>query len=152
MGEGVQISNIAPWLVITYVLSVSALALWRGGPSERLIAVLQVLMVVNGYGHFYPPATPAFFDVVEFVACLACTLRSRSYWTLWASAGFLLSVMTSFLYYSLTGIGHWAYISAELVWLFISTTALLCGAFVGRTPRFPGIRTHPVTAPEASHG
>lgn len=127
MGEGLQISNIPSWVTIGYLVAVGVLALWKGGPHERLIAATQSLLLLNGFGPWEPGLPWLPLDFAQFLACLACALRSRSYWTIWASAATLLSVIVDVVYLTTPEIGLWAYLSAGLVWAYTLNTALLLG-------------------------
>jgi len=122
-----QISNIPQWVTIAYVTGVFVFALWKGGPRERLIAVIVEAFMINGLLDFYPRISGIGVDLVQLGACLACALRSRSYWTIWASAAWVLSVITDIVYLTTPEISRWTYLSASLVWNYALVAALLIG-------------------------
>jgi hypothetical protein len=169
-----HIATIPPMLNFVAVSTVCALAVWRGGPRERLIATLHQTLLLNGATYIDPttghpilmPASSAQFalttghahvlesighphflpttasDAVEFLACLACIVSGGGYWTIWAAAALLLSLATDALMLAQPDIGAWAYVSAEWVWFYIATIALLWGALTrgrrGPAPAPPG--------------
>jgi hypothetical protein len=140
-----HLAEIPAPVTVGYVGGVAAFALWRGGPRERLIGTLQLLMLVNwGVLNIFHWDVPAIFiNFVELVACLACTVRSRSYWTIWASAAFLVMLATRVVHEWTPRIGYWAFLSADLVWLYVATASLAWGALVWRRTERGRSRSRP---------
>jgi len=122
-----QISNIPSWVTISWVTGVCLFALWKGGPHERAVAAILQAVLINGFGSICRPIQGLPADLVLLAVCLACALRSRSYWTIWASAAYLLSVITDIVYLTNPQISRWTYLSAGLVWGYTLTAALLLG-------------------------
>jgi hypothetical protein len=122
-----QISNIPSWVTMTCVAIVCLFALWKGGPHERLISAVHAGLVINGYVDLVVAVEGVWADVITLVVCFACALRSRSYWTIWASAAALLAVVTDIVYLANPAVSLWAMLSAGLLWIYVLTTAIVCG-------------------------
>jgi hypothetical protein len=126
------ISNIPPEFNLGCATAVAALALWRGGSPERLMAGYLEGMFLNGYWRVIPGLLHfpgSFVGVAVGVVCLAA---SRSYWTVWACAGLLLSFVTDVIYAADAHVGRWAYLSTELVFWYVSLAAVAYGTLVRR--------------------
>lgn len=141
-----QLATIPYEVNVAAIGGMSAIAIWRGGRDERLMAVIQFVCEINSLTHLrgatllfgkasgvYPlhdqivPTIP--FDVLEFVVCFALALYSRRYWTLWASSILLLALLTDAMIVGLPKlVDFWAYGSASLVWNYTTSMLVLWGA------------------------
>jgi hypothetical protein len=151
LGAALHLATIPIWFNVAFVGGTALITLWRGGPDVRVMGALQLFLILNSYTHLdgaisfgasprgvYPshdhPVPIDLVDVVEFAVCLALALRSRSYWTIWASSILLLTMLTDVLQLTLPTIGNWAYASVGLVWTYALSTILLWGALARRPP------------------
>ena len=141
-GDAVHIPNIPHYVSLAASAVVFAAAVWRGGPHERLMASLQLWSCICARWWVWMPLSVGLpYDLVALTVCLACTLRSRSYWTVWASASLLLAVTSGFITLLNPHLTRWAYLSAARVFDYALDTAILCGALsrrrTARGPRGP---------------
>lgn len=130
--------EIPAWALALYGVSVCLFALLRGGWRERLVGFVLLLQFVTQSPAIFPlkvpPWCPPALDVLILAACVACALRSRRYWTIFASSFALLSVITNFLELA-PEIGGWAHASADRVWTILLVASLLAGAWTARRSR-----------------
>lgn len=127
-----HIGEIPTWLSLGATAGVTVFALSRPDRELRIVAGLHLLMLINGFGNLVVAMRGLPIDLIQFTVCMAIALRSRRYWTLWASAGYLLSVVTAILYLTQLDMSPWAYASAELIWCYVATGAMLWGALTVR--------------------
>jgi hypothetical protein len=130
-----HLANI-PWEVgAVGALAMGAAAAWRGGPTERRFAAVQLTFVLDPDFAFWraPLAwhgAPA--DVIVLAAGLTCVIRGRSYWTIWACAVAVLNIVSDIIYAVVPGVSLWAYLSAELVYSYAMTLIVLWGSITHR--------------------
>jgi hypothetical protein len=131
-----HIGNIPREVDVGYPFAVAAVAFWRGGRCERAMAAWQAVLTFTGafdlwramHGlHGFPG------DLICLAACLTCVLHGRGYWAIWACATTVLSIVTDLIYFTVPGIGLWAFMSAEWVYSYALTTAILWGAITYRS-------------------
>jgi hypothetical protein len=128
----VRLPVIPTWLVCVLFAVLAAIALWRGGTRERIIAVAQAIEMLTGVylfpaGRFLLPVLhPALFDGFILAVCLACLVRADRYWTVWACSFALLGEISDVSIFA-TGVSRWAWLSASLVWSFAVAAAVLWG-------------------------
>ena len=143
-----HIPNVPHWMITAFTVVVFLCALWRGGPHERLMAGFQQWSNLNAVFHLAPAlfsyGLP--FGVVQFAACLACTLRSRSYWTIWGSAILLVGFTTDILVLVNPTITKWAYISLQRTCFLAFNAAVFCGTL---TRSEHGLQAAPIRASTA---
>jgi hypothetical protein len=147
-----HIFEIPPQVTVGYVGGVAAFALRRGGPRERLVGAFLITLLANwGAWVFLKQLVPGpIVHFVGLVVCLACARKGRSYWTIWASAGFLLMVATDVVSFTTPSLDEWTRQSANLIWLFAATSALLWGACRRIAPSPAAPRAVPALGPTAS--
>ena len=128
---------VPTWLTCILFVVFAAIALWKGGTRERVIAVSQALEMLRGVylvsaGKILLAMwQPAFFDSFILVICLVCVVRADRYWTVWACSFALLGVVSDLSIFA-TGITRWAWLSASLVWSYAVAAAMLWGVFTRR--------------------
>jgi hypothetical protein len=148
---------IPGWFTSSLFAALAALAIWRGGWRESVVAVaLTVEMVVStalcrtATCRLGPHALwaaevlwrPAFDDGLILLVCLACMVRSDRYWSIWACSFALLGEISDLTIFA-PGVTHWAWSSASLVWSYAVAAAVLWGVLthrsVGRVWRRPQV-------------
>lgn len=129
-----QIAEIPTWLSVSATAVPTLFALARRDQALRIVAGLHLAMLLNASIGLAPAARGLPMDLVQFGVCLVIALRSPHYWPLWASAAYLLSVVTGVLRLTQPGMSAWAYASTELIWCYVATAAILCGALTSRAP------------------
>jgi hypothetical protein len=133
----VRLFVVPTWLTCTLFVAFAAIALWRGGTRERVIAVSQAVEMLTGIyllpvgKAVLPMWHPAFYDSFILVVCLACVVRADRYWTIWACSFALLGEISDLSIFA-TGITRWAWLSASLVWSYAVAAAVLWGVFTRR--------------------
>jgi hypothetical protein len=125
------IEPIPRWVVLGSATAVAIAANLYGRLPARIVASVVVFYVVVDFAHLHPALLDMPAVLVGFLTCLAVALRSRAYWTIWAAASQLLSLVTEMLR-PLSAISEWAYFSAQITWLFVLLAALLFGTFADR--------------------
>jgi hypothetical protein len=145
----VQISNVPDWLFYAVVFGVTGLAWWKGGWAERLISSLQPFLLLVLYlnrvmdGPVRPDSPPSILlwdfasDGLIFAICLFCALRSDRYWTIAAAALGLLILLDDMAFLVLA-ISQWAYMSANLLWVFGLNFVLVWGVWTSVRDRAAG--------------
>lgn len=121
------IARFPPELMIAACAVTVAAAAWRGGPDERIGAAVVAFQAVNEYVPWLwwsigPPA-----DMIALAVCLPLALRSRRYWTLWALATVVLSLVTNALD-TVMHLTRWSYYSAQITWYYALAGTVLFGA------------------------
>jgi len=114
-------------------MTVCILAAWRGRDDERMAAGAELatwaLSMVAARAHAdETPWTIMAIDVGLFAIFFWIALRSARFWPLFA-AGFHLLALGTHLAHSLdTQISRWAYITAGLIWNYLTLFAIGYGA------------------------
>jgi hypothetical protein len=108
------------------------LAVWKGGPSERLAAVAiygaWILTVLARDDRVGRPQYGIFaVDSVLFVLVLVLALRSRRWWPLFMAGFALVAVLTHAGRIVDNRVGAWAYHSAGQIWGYMILAALAVG-------------------------
>jgi hypothetical protein len=120
------------WVTGVVTLCVVALALVRGGMSERLVAALILADVAwsmthpKNYGDDLPGELLR--DAVLSFAVTAVALHARRYWTLAAASVCWVAVATE-LVQMIAPVNLWAYGTAELTWWYLLVGCLALGAW-----------------------
>ncbi len=123
---------IPTWLVCVLFVVLAAIALWKGGTRERVIAVAQAIEMPTGVyllpagKVLLPLLHPAVFDAFILAICLACVVRADRYWTIWACSFALLGEISDLSIFA-AGVSRWAWLSASLVWSFAVAASVLWG-------------------------
>ena len=113
---------------------VCGLAVWRGRDDERLAAAATLAnwAITLVLFRAYSDDTQWAVMVVDF-ALLALmvwlALRSDRYWPLFAAAFALLTILTHIAHALDTSVSGWAYLTAALIWSYLSLIAIGYGAF-----------------------
>jgi hypothetical protein len=128
-----HIPQLDPRVLWTLAYAAALVAAWRGGWEGRVVGVLLAVNVTLAVLFDLSSAGAGLLiDGVSLAVCLAVTLRSGRYWTVWVAGAQLLMLVTDMLEL-LFGLGVWAYLSAQIVWSYVFDTALLVGSLL--TPR-----------------
>jgi hypothetical protein len=142
------------WVWPTALLSVCAIAVWRGRDEERLAAAAELatwaltLLVFRSRSESTQWSVLV-IDSLLFVLFLWLALRSRRYWPLFAAGFQLLAVVTHIGRTLDTSVSGWAYLTAVLIWNYLTLFTIGYGAWtasanahdVGRTgSRGPPVR------------
>lgn len=130
---------IPHWFTSILFVALAALALWKGGRSERAIAVTEAFeTLVNYYvcpnlncrlGPHAFWATqliwrPVIEDGVILAICLVCLVRAKRYWVVWACSFAVLGVLSDLTVFQ-TDVTRWARLSASLVWSYAVNATVL---------------------------
>jgi hypothetical protein len=134
-----HIEPIPRWVVLGSGTAVAIAATLVGRLPARIVASMVVIYLVVDFAHIHPPLIGVPVGTVGFLTCLGVALRSRGYWTVWAAASQLLTLVTE-LIRPLPEISEWAYFSAQVTWFFVLLAALLFGAFADRPGAPPAAR------------
>lgn len=122
------------WVWPTVLLSVCALAAWRGRDPERLaaagyLAAWALTVVVFKDGSRDIQWAVMLIDLGLLVLLLGLALRSRRFWPLFVAAFQTLAVGTHAARALDTGVSGWAYLTAVLVWGYLAMAAIGYGAW-----------------------
>lgn len=125
------------WFNCVLFAALAALAFWKGGRRERIIAVAQAAeMVMSIYlypvGPTRPPWREPVYDGLILAICLVCVARADRYWTVWACSFALLGELSDLSLFS-TGVTRWAGFSASLLWSYAVAAAVLWGVLTYRS-------------------
>jgi hypothetical protein len=124
-----HIGEIPYGLVTAFALTGAAIGLWRGGRDGAVVAVVILAQAALGWAFDWPPLRGTLVDVATLAVCLTLVLRGRSYWTIWAAASGLLSVLTQ-LFWIVPGISLWAFYSAQQAWYLVLIGTLIVGSLL----------------------
>jgi len=134
------------WVWPTVLLTVCALAVWRGRDDERLAAggqlanwALSILLVrttTGGVASSGPQWGVLAADAAFLILLLWIALRSDRYWPLFAAAFHLLVVSVHIGRIVDPRISGWAYITAGLVFAYLVLVTIGYGAWTA--PRHDG--------------
>jgi hypothetical protein len=122
------------WIGITIGWSVAGTALWKGGWSERVAAVGFVLAwlatpLTRDHRWVGPQWSGFAIDVLFLAVLLVIALRTRRYWPLFAAAFQLLAVFTHLARIIDPAVGGWAYITAGVIWTYLTLFAIAYGTY-----------------------
>ena len=120
------------WVGIVIGWTVAASALWKGGWSERLVAIgflaawlISPLVRLGGWNG--PAWTGLTVDAAFLALLLFVALRSGRYWPLFAAAFELLSVLSHIARLVDPGVRAWAYATADAIWTYLLLASLAVG-------------------------
>lgn len=123
----IHIDEIPFTLICLYVVVAASVAFWRGGAERAVIGAVLLGQVALALGFDISPTPSVLVDAATLAICMIVVLRGRGYWTIWAAASPLLSMVTHVLRAG-PGLSAWSYYSAQQAWFLELTTALLIGA------------------------
>jgi hypothetical protein len=124
-----HIGEIPYWLVTTFAVSGAVVGVWRGGRDGAVVGAVVLCQAALGWTFEWPPLRGTPVDIVTLLVCLALVLRGRNYWTVWAAASALLSVLTQ-LFWVVPGISLWAFYSAQQAWYLVLIGAVMLGSLL----------------------
>jgi hypothetical protein len=122
------------WPGIAFGWAVALAAFWKGGWSERTAAGAFILAwlatpllrdrswIGTQWGGFA-------IDIVFLAVLVGVALRSRRYWPLFAAAFQLLAVLTHLARIIDPHVHVWAYITAGVIWTYLTLFAIALGAY-----------------------
>jgi hypothetical protein len=117
------------WVWPTALMSVCALAVWKGGDEERLAAggllanwALSMMVFRARSEDVQWPIVLT--DGALFALYLGIALRSRRFWPLFIAAFALLVLVTHLAHGLDAAVSGWAYLTAELLWSYLMLIAL----------------------------
>ncbi|WP_397399095.1 hypothetical protein [Phenylobacterium sp.] len=126
------------------MMIVCGLALCRGQDDERLAAAATLanwaitLVLSRPLSEETQWAVMA-VDSVLLVLMVCLALRSNRYWPLF-SAGFTLLIVVTHIAHALdTGVNGWAYLTAMLIWSYLSLLTIGYGAWTAPYVRAAGV-------------
>lgn len=125
------------WVWPTALMSVCALAVWRGADDERLAAGGYLanwalsLMVFEARSEGTQWAV-FLFDSALMGLMLWIALRTRRFWPLFAAGFQVLVVLTHIGRAVDPRVTGWAYLTAQLVWAYLVLIAIGYGAVTAR--------------------
>jgi hypothetical protein len=120
------------WVWTVAITAVCGAALWKGGPSERIAAMLFYVAwiasrLLRDDNRLNPQWGVLAIDVMLFVLLAALALRSTRFWPM-CMAGFeLLAVITHAGRLADPRLGGWVYLTAEQIWSYMTLIALAVG-------------------------
>lgn len=139
------------WVWPTALMGVCAIAVWRGRDDERLAAACELatwslsLLVFKSNSELTQwPVMLIDCGLLSMLGWIA--LRSPRYWPLFATSFQLLAVLTHIAHALDTVVSGWAYLTAILIWNYLTLFAIGYGA-VTAPRRYAEIRALPVEAP-----
>jgi hypothetical protein len=115
------------------VLAVCAIAAWRGRRDEQLAAGLMlaawaVTMVVER-GFEQTEWGILLVDIAALAGFFWIALRSERYWPIFAAGFHLLAVVTHLARLADSGVGQWAYVTAEIIWGYMLALVIGYGSW-----------------------
>lgn len=125
-----------------------AYAISNGDVEERLVAweyaVVASLDYIFVFQHKWYPGLDMISGVVDLGVALAVAMRSSKLWPIAYSAVTLVD-MATIMTQNIIAVGNWAYVTAELVWIYLQCLILVVGTWrAGRARRDTGLmRLHP---------
>jgi hypothetical protein len=122
------------WVWPTVLMTVCAIAVWRGRDHERLAAGSELaswsmsLLVFRSRSELtqWPVL---FIDAVLLAILVWIALRSPRYWPLFAAGFQLLAVLTHLAHALDAVVSGWAYLTAMLIWNYLTLTAIGYGGW-----------------------
>ena len=131
----IHIGEIPWWLVMLCAAAAGAAGLWRGGRAGAAVGLALSMQFVIDW--VTPGVNPSWLavteDLVTLAICLALVLTGRNYWTVWAAATQVLSVVTQVLKV-VPGLTGWSYYSAQRAWFIVLIASLLLGSLLSSPP------------------
>ena len=121
------------WAVVMF--AVSAFALWRGGRTERAVAVANIvawiatIVVQTRHDWLAPQWGVLAVDVLFLLLLLWFVVRSSRLWILPAAAFQLLAVVTHAAILADGGVRAWAYVTALILWSYLVLITLAVGTY-----------------------
>ncbi|KRB48652.1 MAG: hypothetical protein V4514_20745 [Pseudomonadota bacterium] len=121
------------WAIAMF--AVSAFALWRGGRTERVVAIANIVawiatIVVQNRSNWVDPQWGMFaVDVAFLLVLLWFVIRGSRLWILPAAAFQLLAVVTHGAILADGGVRAWAYLTALILWSYLVLITLAVGAY-----------------------
>jgi hypothetical protein len=142
------------WTYGVYVGAVSAVAIWKGGPSERVGAGLifggwVATTLVWRIPGAEPASGIAIVDLMVLAGLVALALRSHRYWPLFAAGFQLLAIITYWAHVLDPTLGGWAFLTAGILWGYLLVGALGVGALNAWRNDRPPAADDPVAAQDA---
>ena len=132
------------WVWPTALMIVCGLAFWRGQDDERLAAAATLANWAITLVVFQPLSDETQWammavDAVLLVLMVWLALRSNRYWPLF-TAGFALLIVVTHIAHALdTGVSGWAYLTAILIWSYLSLFTIGYGAWTAPYVRAAGV-------------
>ena len=126
------------WAVAMF--AVSAFALWRGGRTERVVAIANIvawiatIVVQNRHNWLDPQWGMLAVDIAFLLLLLWFVVRSSRLWILPAAAFQLLAVLTHAAILADSDVRAWAYITALILWSYLVLISLAVGAHMQARP------------------
>ncbi len=124
---------MSPIYAVSLVLLIvsAALALWRGGWSERATAAVLVLTWIGTalapFNHTEPPWVAIGLDGAAMLFLLYLALYSKRRWTVWATAFQFLLMANHLAFVRFHELEQWAYVTAYYVWGDAVLLSLIAG-------------------------
>ncbi|MDF2900287.1 MAG: hypothetical protein K0Q62_346 [Phenylobacterium sp.] len=121
------------WAVAMF--AVSAFALWRGGRTERVVAIANIvawiatIVVQNRHNWLDPQWGMLAVDIAFLLLLLWFVVRSSRLWILPAAAFQLLAVLTHAAILADGDLRAWAYITALILWSYMVLITLAVGTY-----------------------
>ena len=132
------------WVWPAALMIVCGLAFWRGHDDERLAAAATLanwaitLVVFRSRSDDTQWAVMA-VDSALLVLMVWLALRSNRYWPLFSAGFALLTVVTHIAHALDTGVSGWAYLTAILIWSYLSLFTIGYGAWTAPYVRAAGV-------------
>ncbi|WP_293390926.1 hypothetical protein [Phenylobacterium sp. RIFCSPHIGHO2_01_FULL_69_31] len=126
--------QLPPFVWPTALMSVCALAAWRGRDVERLaaagyLAAWALTLVAFRAGARDIQWSVMIIDVALLGLLFGIALKSRRYWPLFSGAFQLLAVATHVAVALDSGVSGWAYQTAGIIWGYLVIAAIGYGAW-----------------------
>lgn len=141
------------WVWPTVLMAVCALAVWRGRDYERLAAASELaswaLTLVVFQSRSESTQWPVLIiDVALLMILVWIALRSSRFWPLFAGGFQLLAVVTHIAHALDTVVSGWAYLTAILIWNYLTLAAIGYGAWTA--PNYARTDAEPSDVPGAT--
>jgi hypothetical protein len=144
-----QVDAVRGWLSGILDVLVVVLAIWRGRWRERVVAFTWLFPdnfipgAIRWYvcshfcmagAHPFSPWLSLIADLVMLGVCAWVIFRANRYWTIWACAFALLSIVTDVVAIVISGLAmQFAYWWADQVWWLLLGAAVAWGCIGDRT-------------------
>lgn len=121
------------WMIC--ILTVAALAFWRGGWPERTIAVGMIIDTIasavmqNTHDWASPQWADLVIDSIYLAVMLWVALKSHRVWPLWAAAFQLIDVAIYFAFIVDKRVGALAPYRAIVIWSYLILIVVVIGAW-----------------------
>jgi hypothetical protein len=114
--------------------AVTALALWKGGREERIVAAAFAVGTFAApflKDHSWAGTQWSLFavDMVYLALLVVVALRSVHYWPLWAAGFQLLAILTHAASLIDRQLRPWAYVTAGVIWTYLGLAAIAVGTY-----------------------